>query len=263
MNHLHRHGSIDYYSYISKINNWNSMYKVILAAGAIIIVITFNNIGISIATLLFMIFLSVVAGGINAGDFFHLMLVPAAFIILGCVAIMLQFGQGQNCLFCIPISFTHIYITESSLILSMKVCLKAFASVSCMYMMILSTPMSEMIAVFRKMKIPGVVIDLMHLIYRYIFIMEDINKKQRDAAISRLGYDGIRTSLHTFGSQIANLLILSLKKSESYYDAMEARGYEGDCLFWEEERKFTIKQFLYGFVYVDLILAVFIAGYLS
>ena len=48
-----------------------------------------------------------------------------------------------------------------------------------------------------------------------------------------------RTSCMTFGNIAGNMLVVSLKKANAYYNAMEARCYEGELLFVEEEKKMS------------------------
>jgi cobalt/nickel transport system permease protein len=250
--------SIDYYSYISKLGNWNTVYKVIFSVGALITVIGADSIGISLATILFMMILSVGVGKIPGKAYLSLMRIPVTFLLMGAVAIMVQIGSGHNSVFYISFFQTKLYITRDSLSLAGNVTLKALAAVSAFYMLTLSTPMGEIISVLRRIHVPGLVLELMHLIYRYIFILSETNQKQKDAARSRLGYCDLKTSFHTFSSELANLLVLSMKKADMYYDAMEARGYEGTGRFWEETKVLTGKQLMYGVFYILLHILVFI-----
>ena len=56
------------------------------------------------------------------------------------------------------------------------------------------------------------------------------------AARSRLGYRSLKTSWYSFGSIFSNLLVVSMKRANAYYDAMESRCYDGDLKFLEEEK---------------------------
>ena len=76
-----------------------------------------------------------------------------------------------------------------------------------------------------------------------------MHRRQRDAVRSRLGYLDRRNALRVFGNEMANLLVVSMNKARDYYDALESRGYEGDCLFWEEKRRLTGGQILWGAAY--------------
>ncbi|MGF7143049.1 cobalt/nickel transport system permease protein [Anaerotaenia torta] len=251
--HKTHHFSIDYYAYRSGLGYWNTDYKAAFSVAALIIVIAADNLGISAVTILFMLFLSVGIGKLPLGEYLRMLRLPAAFLLLGAVAILIQVGRGEGSLFSIPFFGTKLFLTKESLYLAGRVVLKAFAAVSAFYMLTLSTPMGEIISVFRKLRVPNVILELMHLIYRYIFVLSDINQKQKEAAGSRLGYSSLRTSFRTFGAELANLLVLSLRRAELHYDAMESRGYEGSCLFWEEKRPLKKGQLVYGIIYIVML----------
>ena len=123
---------------------------------------------------------------------------------------------------------------------------KAYGGISAMFMMSLSTPSHEIFSVLRKMKVPALVIELMNMIYRFVFVMVDTFVRMNNSAESRLGYASWRTALQTFGNIAGNLLVVSLKKGSNYYDAMESRCYDGDLLFWETEKKITSVQICYA-----------------
>ena len=120
--------------------------------------------------------------------------------------------------------------------------MKAWGAVSAMYLMTLSTPASELISVLRKAHIPKVMVELMNMIYRFIFIMAEVQEKMKISAQSRLGYVDFKTSCKSFGNTASNLLVVSLKKANAYYDAMISRCYDGEFVFLEEEKPVTVKQ---------------------
>ncbi|HCD42434.1 MAG TPA: cobalt ECF transporter T component CbiQ, partial [Lachnoclostridium sp.] len=58
-----------------------------------------------------------------------------------------------------------------------------------------------------------------------------------EAAKSRLAYCDFKPSCRSFGSTAGNLFVVSLKKANTYYDALTARCYDGELLFLEEEKE--------------------------
>ncbi len=254
----HHHASIDYYAYISEIRNWNANYKVAFSVAAVMCVVLCDNLYVSVMTLLFMLVLSVAKGKIRLHDYLSLLTIPLFFIVFSGIAIMINFGTSEEAVWSFPFAATGIYVTEKNLWLAVRTAVKAFGAVSALYMLSLSTPVGEILSVLRRLHIPDLILELMHLIYRYIFILSEIYQKQKEAARSRLGYADYCTSLRTFGSELANLFLMSMKKSADYYDAMEARGYEGDGLFWDERKPFTWQQAAWGIAYAGLLLLLMI-----
>ena len=133
---------------------------------------------------------------------------------------------------------------------------KALGAVSALYMMTLTTPLSELIVVLRKAHIPKVIIELMNMIYRYIFIMLDTHSRMKNSAEARLGYVDFKTSCYSFGQVASNLLIVSLKRGTDYYNALESRCYNGDLQFLEEEKPIRKTQVAGAAVVVALLILI-------
>jgi cobalt/nickel transport system permease protein len=243
----HEHGawvSIDYFAYASKIRSWNATFKVLLSLATIILCITLSNAHVSLVVILAMAFLVVRIGGLPFRDYISVLTVPLTFILISIVAIVLDFSGHPIGRYCVWLGFTYLYTTPEMLEKGIFLGLKIVASVSALQLMILTTPSTEIISVLRKTHVPRGFADLMNMIYRYIFILLEVFAKMKDSAESRLGYCDFITSCFTFGNIASNMLVLSLKKAGAYYDAMEARCYDGELRFLEDEKKADIRQII-------------------
>lgn len=260
-NKFHSHDgvySIDYYSYLSKIRNWNPSYKVVLAFSALLFCIIADNIIVSITIILTMGFITVYMGGLKMHQYLSLLKIPVAFMIMGSIAIVLGFSFSPVGQYNLNLCWFYIYTSDESILQTINLILKAFGAVSAMYMMTLSTPTSEIISVLRKLHIPKIIIELMNMIYRFIFIIMDVQCKMKNSVQSRLGYIDFKTACYSFGSTAGNLLIVSLKKANSYYDAMESRCYDGEMLFLEEEKPIYNRQIIYFVIYFIMLISMWI-----
>lgn len=255
----HKHGegsAIDYYAYASKIRGWNPSFKVAFSVLTLLLCIVLNNPLVSLAVIVSMAYLTVVKGGLPLGAYLSVLMIPLTFIILGTVAIGIDFSSQPIGQFNLYLGFGYLYTSIAKLKEMVFLMMKVFGAISAMIMMTLSTPSSEIIGVLRKAHVPKLIIELMNLIYRYIFILLDVFNNMRNSADSRQGYCDFKTSCQTFGNVASNMLVLSLKKANAYYTAMEARGYEGDLVFLEDEKPFQISQVIYavGFMLFLLLL---------
>lgn len=255
----HKHGegaAIDYYAYASKIRGWNPSFKVAFSVLTLLLCIVLNNQLVSLAVIVSMAYLTVVKGGLPLGAYLSVLMIPLTFIILGTVAIGIDFSSQPIGQFNLYLGFGYLYTSVAKLKEMVFLMMKVFGAISAMIMMTLSTPSSEIIGVLRKAHVPKLIIELMNLIYRYIFILLDVFNNMRNSADSRQGYCDFKTSCKTFGNVASNMLVLSLKKANAYYTAMEARGYEGDLVFLEDEKPFQISQVIYavGFMLFLLLL---------
>lgn len=255
----HKHGegsTIDFYAYASKIRAWNPAFKVAFSLITLLLCIGLNNPLVSMMVIIGMAYLTVIKGGLPLGAYLSVLMIPITFIILGTIAIGIDFSNQPVGQFNLFIGFGYVFTSIEKLQEMSFLMLKVFGAISAMIMMTLSTPSSEIIGVLRKAHVPKLIIELMNLIYRYIFILLDVFNNMRNSADSRQGYCDFKTSCYTFGGVASNMLVVSLKKANAYYTAMEARGYEGDLVFLEDEKPFQISQLFIavGFLFFLLLL---------
>lgn len=249
MAHQHGLSAIDQIAYQSQLRTWNTKGKLCLVLGGILIIITANSFFVSLGTLLFMGVLTILAGRIKRQEYLRMLRIPALFIVTGALTILIQYGNGIDALVRYALGAQYLYITQSSMIQALQLIAKAFGAVSCLYMLALSTPMGDIIGTLQELHIPAVLIELMHAMYHYIFVLFEINRKQKEASASRLGYRDYPTSVRTFGKEIANLFLVSLKKANECYDAMQSRKTTESSLFWHETYPLTKAQLLWSGLY--------------
>lgn len=257
--HKHGEGSvIDFYAYASKIRHWNPTFKVVLSVLTLLLCIGLNNPFVSMAVIMGMVFLTVVKGGLPLGAYISVLMIPLTFILLGTIAIGIDFSSQPLGQFNLFLGWGYVFTSVGKLQEMVFLMLKVFGAVSAMLMMTLSTPSAEIIGVLRKAHVPKLIIELMNLIYRYIFILLDVYRNMKNSADSRQGYCDFKTSCYTFGSVASNMLVVSLKKANAYYTAMEARGYEGDLVFLEDEKKLEVIQVIIGAVFIIFLILLWI-----
>lgn len=246
--------SIDYYAYTSKLRDWNAVYKVIVAFIILVLCIVLDNIWVSLFIIITMGMVTVGMGKIELHSYLTLLMIPIVFMILGSIAIAVGVGKVPVGKYAIHLHWFYLYITPEGVLKALAVTLKALGAVSAMYMLTLSTPTSEIIMVLRKLKVPKIIIELMNMIYRFIFILMEAQCQMHHTVESRLGYIDFKTSIYSFGNMASNLLLVSLKKSNAYYDALVSRGYEGELLFLEEQKPCGLIQVSMAVVYIIILL---------
>ena len=260
LGHSHDTGvfSIDYYAYISAIREWNPMFKVFFALAVLIAVIVMDNLYVSLFVLITMAVLTVVRGRIPLHQYYSTLTIPIVFVIVGSLTIALSFARQPLGEYNLNLGAFYIYTSKADLYRMVCLMAKAMGAVSALFMMTLSTPSGEIISVLRKVHVPKLFVELMNMIYRYIFVIMETNRKMHDSAESRLGYVDYRTSVKSFSGTASNLLVVSLKKANAYYDALVSRGYDGELRFLERDKKLDKEQIVLGIAYF-LCLAVLFA----
>ncbi|QAA35226.1 cobalt ECF transporter T component CbiQ [Clostridium manihotivorum] len=221
--------SIDKLAYISALRNKSPIEKFLFSMITLIFCLGLNKPLISLLVLIFMSTILVNKGQLPLKTYIKLMLLPFTFLIIGVLTIAVNIVDGSKASFIIfHLKSVSIGCTMDSLKTAGEIGLKALASVACLYFLILTTPVFEILIVLRKLKCPKLFVELMGLIYRFIFVILDRANMIFISQNSRLGYSNIRLGYNSLGKLVASLFISSYKKSQDVYMAMEARGYMGE-----------------------------------
>jgi cobalt/nickel transport system permease protein len=115
--------------------------------------------------------------------------------------------------------------------------IKSWLSVIAAILLASTTSFSELLLAFRSLKVPQLLVAVFSLMWRYLFLMvEEVDRLTR-ARLSRSGknlFSRTRTGgslawrARVTGSMVGSLFIRSLERSERVYQAMLARGYDGE-----------------------------------
>lgn len=258
LGHSHDKGgsSIDFYAVNSGIRHWNPSFKVACSLLLLLFTLIGNHPVISVIAIITSAVLTVGLGKLPMDRYISVLTIPLAFILMGSLAVGIDFAKQPVGDWNLYLHWGYLVVTKESLLMVLCLIIKVFGAVSAMFIMTLSTPSFELFSVLKKMHCPSLIVELMHMIYRFIFILMSVQRNMRISAESRLGFCDFRTSCYSFGQIAGNLFIVSLKKANAYYDAMEARCYDGEFVFLEEETRIPEKMILSAVIYFTLLLAV-------
>ena len=200
--------TIDKLCYNSKLRYENAGEKFAFAVITLCICVMSRSIAVACIVLAVTGILAVWKGGIPVSRYLRFLTVPLD-------------------LFAIPVGNWYITASTDSFFYALQLILTALGAVSCLYFLSFTTPMPDILEVLRKLHCPGLLIELMLLIYRFIFILLDTASAISTSQNCRLGNKDYRTSLKSFGLLGSVLMIRAISRSNKLYDAMEARCYDG------------------------------------
>ncbi|WP_105615036.1 cobalt ECF transporter T component CbiQ [Vallitalea okinawensis] len=120
-----------------------------------------------------------------------------------------------------------VNITSASLNQGIFIFFRSFSCLLCMYSLVLTTPIQQVIWGLRKLKCPTIICEMMLIIYKYIFILAETSKKIYLSQHARLGYKGYKQSLRSFAALLSALFIKSLDYGRKLFTSLESRGYVG------------------------------------
>lgn len=171
----------------------------------------------------------------------RLLRIPLLFLLASYLVILLEWMKSPGGIWQLQLGGGWLGITENSLHQAVTLFFQAMGSVCCLFFLSTSTPMPQLIEVLRKCHLPELMIELMYLIYRYLFVLLEVQRQMTVAATARLGYADWKRSLITVGKISGGLLASSFRRSNACYDAMEARGYQGKLVFLSHTPKLRME----------------------
>lgn len=117
-----------------------------------------------------------------------------------------------------------LVLYREGLSLGVDAAFRVLAEVSWVAALMLSTPFTEILAALRWLRVPGVAVDVLAAMYRYIFLLFEEYKTMAAAAKSRGGFVSYPRGLATLGQITAQGFLRALERAERIDMAMRARG---------------------------------------
>lgn len=147
------------------------------------------------------------------------------------VFLSVLFTQGSHPLFVIPLKFFTLTAWQEGAMQGVMLFTRIMAAVTLATLLAFSTPMIEILETLRLCRIPGIIVDIADMMYRYIFIIQDTAHTMRCAQLSRMGDQGAWAHRIADTGRIAcSIMIKSLDRSIRIYQAMLARGYSENAM---------------------------------
>ena len=105
--------------------------------------------------------------------------------------------------------------------------MKGVFSLMASFLLIATTSMDSICAALRKLHVPGILVTLLLLTYRYIGVLMEQVAVMTDAYRLRApGQKGLHIS--AWGSFLGQLLLRSMDRAEELYGSMQLRGFRGE-----------------------------------
>lgn len=225
---------IDTLCYYSQLRNVNTSLKIMLSCITLLLCTISRSVFVAVMTFSAATVCTVVCGKIRLRHYLKLLRIPLVFLLIGTLTIIVNISKTPLDAFAISIGSVYLTGSMADILFGLRLICTAFASVSCLYFLALSTPVTDFVLALSRLHMPSLLLELMLLIYRFIFLLLEMAHQISIAQKARLGNCNYRTSLRSFGTLLSALLIRSVRQSGILFDALESRGYHGEIRVLEE-----------------------------
>jgi cobalt/nickel transport system permease protein len=254
---MHIHALDAYRSKVSLVHRLDARVKLILAVLFIVATaLTPDGAWLAYTLLVGLLLGVVVASRLGVGFVLRRSLVAFPFALAAVTAMFSTQGQ--------PLLTKRVFggelsITDAGVLRFVGILLKSWLSVQMAVVLTASTPFPALLRAMRSLRIPKVLVAITGFAYRYIFVISDEvlrmmrARAARSGARSGKGGGSVFWRARVTGGMAGSLFLRSIERSERIYDAMVARGYDG------EVRVLRHPTLLLGDVFVALLFALVLA----
>lgn len=219
---------IDKYAYTNKLANTSPTLKLIAVVMSLIITTAISNNYINMIIFSIMVVLTTFIAKIPLGKYIKILLIPIAFLLISTITILFNISDKDIYIWSIRIFSKYIGVTRESIIQSINIITRVFASLSATFFLALTTPLNKLIMVFKKIHIPQTIIELLVLIYRSIFIFLEESKEIYMAQEIRFGYSSFKNSFSSTALLMKALFVRVLVKYEDMVVCLDCKLYSGE-----------------------------------
>jgi cobalt/nickel transport system permease protein len=260
LSHSDLYAEVDKSAYTNALSKCSPITKTFFALSALFISVSasiFDVPGVVsfiVPVVVFIICTSLTLGvaKVKAHLYLDLFTYPTYMLVLSCIFLALFFGSGTP-LIEIPLPWTTWTIFNGGISMSINAFLRVESALSCLFFLVLTTSITDLCVLLRRIHIPQVMVEMSMLVYRYIFLFLEISEKMTLAQKLRLRRSGWLSSIRSLALLIGSLFIRTLDQGERTLVAMNARGYDGEMRILEDFPA-SRKTALIGIVLFDILL---------
>ena len=233
--------------------------KLILCLGSLIICLVSPSPVVPLVSGIVLSLVLIVPARVSPVMYGEILLGPAIFTVLSVVVLLFVTGGGnvvwQYSLF----GWLSLTVTEGGIQQGVLVLCRVFGCSVSLFFIALTTPMTDLFNGMKRARIPVELIDLMMIIYRYIFIVYDQAIEIWRAQVMRLGYSRPVEAVRSFSTLCGILFISSWNAGEDLIRAMDCRCYDGKFPALDRAEPVRMRSLVPVILYLSVLSAVLLA----
>ncbi|MCE1180143.1 cobalt ECF transporter T component CbiQ [Actinomycetota bacterium] len=196
--------------------------KALLALGMLLVAALSTSRTVSVLVLALAAGVALVVARIPARTWLSALSAPAAFVAVGSVALAVTIGADAADTLA---SVGAVDITRSGVAQAVSASLRSFAAMACLVLLAATTPMTDLLAWLRRLRVPEAMVDIAGLVYRMLFALLDASRSVREAQAARLGYRSGRMARRSIGMLLGAVLLRAWTRARRLEDGLAGRGY--------------------------------------
>ncbi|WNS46558.1 cobalt ECF transporter T component CbiQ [Paenibacillus sp. MMS20-IR301] len=223
---------IDTLSYNNALRQLSPLWKSFFAALMFLLAYTVHPL-LQLVITLWMMSWCILHAGIPVRAYGLLFGTALLFYVLSLPALLVEFGHpaaGAPGIFRLPGTGLPVYVTAAGLQRAGLLLARVAACMSCFFFLMLTTPFSELLQVLRRLRMPQIVLELMLIMYRFLFLLSDAAHGMMLSRRLRGGRRGYKARLHETAAMAGALFGNTMHRYYGLSQGLLARGFTDEII---------------------------------
>ena len=219
---------IDQFAYTNGLRHVKAGYKFLFTLIMLVLALGLDNIYVNLSIFILIIILELAFAKFKVRNVISFIKIPIIFIFLGTVFLIIGFSKENHFVYSINIFGVYFGVIEGQEMLFLNVFMRSLAATSSVIFLSVTTPMVDIIRVFKSLHLPNVFIELFMLIYRFIFIIIEEAQTNINCLEIKFGFINTKTSFKSVKIFVVNMILGILKRNEEMINALNIKLYNGE-----------------------------------
>ncbi|MER2607146.1 MAG: cobalt ECF transporter T component CbiQ [Siculibacillus sp.] len=143
---------------------------------------------------------------------------PLGFVLTGAATLLIEIGPRG------------VALAPDGLSAASALALRSTAAIVALLTLALTTPVTDLLAAARRLRLPAEIVEIALLTYRFLLLLGETAIAMNAAQEARLGHVGAMRRIRSAGTLAANLLPRALDRARRLEIGLAARGWTGGAL---------------------------------
>ncbi|WII35982.1 energy-coupling factor ABC transporter transmembrane protein [Paenibacillus thiaminolyticus] len=220
--------TIDKYAYH---NRWIGVSPYIKTSGyMLLLILSLSGPAVLQAAIcLLLVPLTMYVAKMKCSHYIKWFMLPFSFLLFSIISILISVSpSADGLLWKVQAGSLYLGISDATMQAAAQVLFRSTACLACTLFFVLTVPVQQLVKVMRTIHIPVLLIELMVLIYRFIFIFVEEAAAIRHAQQLRFGYHGLKNSYKSLAMLVNVLFQRVMLRYRDMSVVLDVKLFQGD-----------------------------------
>jgi cobalt/nickel transport system permease protein len=203
---------------------------------------------------------SLLLSGVGAGSIIRKMAAPVSISLV--ILLVQSLSRGSTVAWHLSLAGFQVRIYREGLLAGTMVVGRVLSASLLLVFLGLSVPVQDFLSLLRKVRIPGFLILLSLMVYRFSFLLLEEVNRIRNAQQVRLGYAGFLNGIRSASLLGSSLFLRVQDRSERVYEAARTRGV-GTSFAPSPSSGWSAKELKEALLYASALATFVVAGWMA